>query len=208
MQSFKTVEKPTESEMIIERSRFITLIAPAPTESVARGILSDRKKQHYQATHNCYAYMTDNGLITKCSDDGEPSGTAGAPILSAINAAGLSGVIVVVTRYFGGIKLGAGGLTRAYLRCATEAIKKADVKTLYLAEVLKTDLSYDEYKAFSRFKSQGFKVISTEYSDRVYMTLAVKSGAIGRFSNDFIDFYKGKVAFERVKSEYIGFDEE
>ena len=89
MDSYKTVEKTTESEIVIERSRFITMVAPCAAEDAARAILLERKKQHYSATHNCYAYITDNGKYGKFSDDGEPGGTAGQPILSAIQNAGI-----------------------------------------------------------------------------------------------------------------------
>ena len=207
MDSYKTVEKTTESEIVIEWSRFITMVAPCADEQAARAVLLERKKQHYSATHNCFAYVTDGGKYGKFSDDGEPGGTAGQPIMSAIQSAGLTNVIVIVTRYFGGIKLGAGGLTRAYLRCAAEGIKAAPVKTYDKCKVLEISLSYDEYQSFLRIKNAGdFKVINTGYENDVKLTVAVKSGAIGRFSQVFTDTFAGKAVFTEVKEDYFSFE--
>ena len=207
MTNYKTVEKTTESEIIIERSRFITMVAPCADEQAARAVLLERRKQHYSATHNCFAYVTDGGKYSKFSDDGEPSGTAGQPILSAVQSAGLINVIVIVTRYFGGIKLGAGGLTRAYLRCAAEGIKAAPIKTYELCKTLEIGLSYDEYQTFLHIKNAGdFKVTNTEYSDSVRLTVAVKSGAIGRFSQVFTDIFSGKATYTTIGEDYFSFE--
>ena len=207
MDNYKTVEKTTESEIIIERSRFITMVAPCADEQAARAVLLERKKQHCFATHNCFAYVTDGGRYGKFSDDGEPGGTAGQPIMSAIQSAGLINVIVIVTRYFGGIKLGAGGLTRAYLRCASEGIKKAPIKTYEICKNLEIRLSYDEYQIFLRIKNTGdFKVINTDYSDTVKISVAVKSGAIGRFSQVFADTFAGKTAYTISGEGYFSFE--
>ena len=121
--TYKTVEKTTESEIVIERSRFITMVAPCADEQAARAVLSERKKQHYSATHNCFAYVTDGGKYGKFSDDGEPHGTAGAPILRSIDARGLDNILVVVVRYFGGTLLGTGGLMVAYREAAKAALE-------------------------------------------------------------------------------------
>ena len=206
-QNYKTVTKATESEVVIERSRFITLVAPCATEEAARAILLERKKQHYSATHNCYAYITDGGKYSKFSDDGEPGGTAGMPIMSALNSSGLIDTIVIVTRYFGGIKLGAGGLTRAYLRCAAEGLKAAQVKTYDLANKIIINLSYDEYQTFLRMKNAGdYKVADTTYADAVTLVVMVKSGAIGRFSLVFADTFAGRVSFEEAGEEFFSFE--
>ena len=108
------VKKETENETVIERSRFISYVKKCETEDDARAFLEEKRKAHPFATHNCYAYITERGKIARFSDDGEPQGTAGQPILEVIKNKKLFDTIVVVTRYFGGIKLGAGGLVRAY----------------------------------------------------------------------------------------------
>lgn len=126
--AYITVAEATQYEMTIEKSRFIAHVFPTPDEVTARAILADIAKQYWDATHNCYAYIIgESGHIQKASDDGEPSGTAGVPILEVIKKNGLTDTLVVVTRYFGGIKLGAGGLVRAYSQTASKGIRQASL---------------------------------------------------------------------------------
>ena len=122
MDSYFAVAFNTENEIVIERSRFITHVFYVETEKDAKDALSAIKKKYQDATHNCYAFVTDFGLTSRSSDDGEPSGTAGAPIMEVLKNQKLINTLVVVTRYFGGIKLGAGGLVRAYGKSASEAL--------------------------------------------------------------------------------------
>ena len=119
-ESYLSVKKPAESEIVIEKSRFICSVSPVNGEEDAKNFVSEVKAKHKTATHNCYAFIADeNGLSIKFSDDGEPQGTAGMPMLEVLKNKKLFKVATVVTRYFGGIKLGAGGLTRAYTKaCA------------------------------------------------------------------------------------------
>jgi len=203
---YKTVEKTTESEIVIERSRFITQVTPCGTAEEAKDILAERRKKHFQATHNCYAYISDGGKYSKFSDDGEPSGTAGAPIMNALTNSGLINVMVIVTRYFGGIKLGAGGLTRAYARCAQEGIKSAEQCVYTLAKKISITLQYEDYQAFLRLKENGFKVSDTQFSDKVTVTLFVKSEAIGAFSEVFTEKFNGKYGYLILGEEYFKFD--
>ncbi len=203
---YVTVEKQTQTEIVIEKSRFITLVAPCPTEKSAREILLARKKEHPFATHNCYAFIADNGVTTRFSDDGEPGGTAGAPIMEALKRSGVTNVIVVVTRYFGGIKLGAGGLTRAYARCASEGIKSAEVKTYEMADKLFFSLGYEDYNVFLKMKSADFKTFSVDFSDKVNVTVFVKSEAISRFSELFKETFLGRYSYENIGEEYYCFD--
>ena len=121
MKDFLTIkDKIFRHEFVVEKSRFISFACQVSTVGQANFFIESISKQHYDATHNCYAYLTDDGQ--KFSDDGEPQGTAGMPILNAIKGKNLHNVAVVVTRYFGGIKLGAGGLVRAYGKSASEAL--------------------------------------------------------------------------------------
>ena len=165
MSSFRTVAGEAESVTVIERSKFICMIKGIETEAEAREYVDFARKKYPLANHYCYAYVADEkGVCRKFSDDGEPHGTAGMPILTALTGRGLCKIVAVVVRYFGGIKLGAGGLTRAYLRCAAEGIKAAPVKTYDKCKVLEISLSYDEYQSFLRIKNAGdFKVINTGY---------------------------------------------
>ncbi len=126
MNEYLTVREPVSAETEIKKSLFLTYLYPIDSEESAQQYLDALRKEHYKATHHCYAYSV--GIETaavKCSDDGEPSGTAGKPILSVIEHRQLRNIMIVVIRYFGGIKLGTGGLTRAYSQCASEAVAKA-----------------------------------------------------------------------------------
>ena len=203
---YVTVKTPSETEIVIERSRFLTLVAPCESEAAAREILTARKKQHFSATHNCYAFITEGGQIAKFSDDGEPGGTAGAPIMEALKKSGVINAIVIVTRYFGGIKLGAGGLTRAYIRCAAEGLKAAKKCAYFLTDRIKFDLSYEDYQTFLRFSFDGAKVASTDFADCVTVTLNVKSELVSAFGDRFTQTFLGKYAYEFIKKEYVEFD--
>ncbi|MEW6624877.1 MAG: YigZ family protein [Bacillota bacterium] len=121
LNSYLTVKQDAKSELIIKKSKFIAHVAPVSTVEQAESFIAEIKAQHREATHNVYAFAVgDNGAFKKASDDGEPSGTAGRPVLDVINNKGLQDVAVVVTRYFGGKLLGAGGLIRAYSQAAAQ----------------------------------------------------------------------------------------
>jgi uncharacterized YigZ family protein len=124
--SKKTIENNIIVEQSIEKSRFISQLFQVKNETEARDIISDIKKKHHKANHSCYAFIID-AKLKRSSDDGEPSGTAGKPILSVLEGAHLEEVLCVVTRYFGGIKLGTGGLVRAYGSSATQALDQAAI---------------------------------------------------------------------------------
>ena len=203
---YVTVSDSSESEIIIERSRFLTLVAPCANEEEARALLSKRKKQHFSANHNCYAFIAEGGQIAKFSDDGEPGGTAGAPIMEALKKSGVINAIVIVTRYFGGIKLGAGGLTRAYIRSAAEGLKAAKKATFYLTDKIRFSLSYEDYQTFLRFSFDGAKVASVDFSDSVTVTMNVKSEAITSFNDSFTQTFLGKYAYEFIQKEYVELD--
>ena len=204
--NYVTVKTQCETEVVISRSRFLTLVAPCPTEEAARAILLARKKQHPFATHNCYAFIAEKGNSSRFSDDGEPGGTAGAPIMEALKRAGLTDTIVIVTRYFGGIKLGAGGLTRAYASCAAETIKAAEVKKYELSKKIEFEIAYEDYNVYLKLKCDDLKTVDAAFSDKVRITAFVKSEAISRFSALFKETFLGKYEFWETGEEYFSFD--
>lgn len=186
MDGFLSVANNSVSETVIERSRFITHVFYAETEAVAREYLNKLRKEYSDATHNCYAYVTDFGLSTKSSDDGEPSGTAGAPIFEVVKNKKLVNVLVVVTRYFGGIKLGTGGLVRAYSSSAKEGVLKSGVREFFVCDVFDVKLKYDEFNLFKKeVLPLCFKVIETDYSEGVTVTVAVKKSGYKPFIDKF-----------------------
>ncbi len=124
--AYRTVKQPGEAELVIKRSRFIGRCFPVADEQEALRLLEQVRRQHWDATHNCYAYSVGvSGACARYSDDGEPSGTAGLPLMETLRRSGVTDALVVVTRYFGGILLGAGGLVRAYSAAAAAAVRSA-----------------------------------------------------------------------------------
>ncbi|MBQ7307462.1 MAG: YigZ family protein [Clostridia bacterium] len=144
--SFKGIEKKTESFMVVQKSKFYSFAIPVFTKSEVLEHLDNFKKEYYDATHVCYAYIiNDNGVQEKYSDDGEPQGTAGFPICNVLKKKGLTNVLVVVVRYFGKIKLGAGGLTRTYSACASQVLEQATEYQYFLADKIKMEFNTNDY---------------------------------------------------------------
>ncbi len=202
MQSFLSVEKNAKSETVIERSRFIAHVFYAEREEDARRYLEKIKKEYSDATHNCYAYVTDFGLSTKSSDDGEPSGTAGAPIMEVLKNRKLVNVLVVVTRYFGGIKLGAGGLIRAYSNATKEGILSAVEKEYFVCDIFKIKLKYDELNLFKKeVMPTCHLAVDTDYDEGVTVTVAVKKSGYKPFIDKLKAVFYDKTP-EKIGEEY------
>lgn len=143
LHTYKTVKTSGEHEIVINKSRFIGHVARATTEEAAIEFIQSIKKKHWNATHNCSCYLIgEHDQIQKAQDDGEPSGTAGVPMLDVLKKKQLKDTVVVVTRYFGGIKLGAGGLVRAYSKATSEAIDTIGVVTRQLMRVMHVVVDY------------------------------------------------------------------
>ena len=178
MNGYKTVIGETETVTVIERSKFICSLKGVDSEEDAKEYINFIRKKYPTANHNCYAYIADEkGLTQKFSDAGEPQGTAGMPMLNVLKLQGIYKTVAVVTRYFGGIKLGAGGLTRAYGGAVAGALEKADVRELYAAEFFTLCMPYARHKKF--LSVFGGAIISTEYSDGVTVKIAVKAEDAG-----------------------------
>lgn len=169
LDTYKTVRRFGSKEIVIKKSRFIGHIMPVETEADAIAFIEGIKKQHYNATHNCSAYMIgERDEIQKQSDDGEPSGTAGKPILEVIRNQGMKNVAIVVTRYFGGIMLGAGGLIRAYTDGAVAAIEAGDPITRILHREFVVELDYTWLgKVENELRGRGIRTGQTEFTDKV-----------------------------------------
>ncbi len=202
MESFLSVEKNNTIETVIERSRFITYVFYAETEADARKKLDLVRKKHSDATHNCYAYVTDFGLTTKSSDDGEPSGTAGVPILEVIKNKNLVNVLVVVTRYFGGVKLGAGGLVRAYSGACRDGLLSCGIKEFFVCDLISVSLKYEELNLFKKeLLPLCHLTVSTDYGLDVKVTVAVKKSGYKPFIDKFNLVFYDKT-FAKVGEEY------
>ena len=186
-ETMKYILDKIENEIIIDKSRFITNLIPITSLDEANETLSQIRKAHYNATHNCYAYILENQMIQKMSDDGEPSRTAGMPILEALKANELDNVLCVVTRYFGGVKLGKGGLIRAYKNSTLEAIKKASVYTKALKVVYQIQTDYSLYEPLQYYLKDKSQILSTNYGEHVLIELYFTDLTLEALINQFND---------------------
>lgn len=167
---YKTINQNTSSEVVEKKSKFIANLYYVQTTEEAEQIIQNIKKKYYDARHNCYAYSikTKEGLINKSSDDGEPSGTAGAPMLNIITKNELFNVLVIVTRYFGGILLGTGGLVKAYSQATIEAMQKAQFVTEEEGLELEITVNYNDFEKLNYYCTKNsLKIINTKYEDKV-----------------------------------------
>ncbi len=193
--SYKTLIAPAIVELKEKGSRFIAQAAPAADKEEAENIIAHISKKYHDATHNCFAYRIGPGAeISRYNDDGEPSGTAGKPILQAIIGRGVTNVVVVVTRYFGGTKLGTGGLIRAYGGVAAQALADARIETRYLKKTIQLGCSYSDInvvmKAVEKFDGD---IRNSEYGATVEMLLQVRVVKTEPFVQFVIDQTAGRV---------------
>ena len=168
---YVTIVAPAQDDFFEKKSQFIGHIAPVSSEEEALAFLSQVRAQHREARHNCYAFRLENG-VKRCSDAGEPQGTAGVPMLEVLEREGLSDVVVVVTRYFGGILLGAGGLVRAYAHAAKLAVDAAQRQVMSPAVTLRLELDYNQYgrvqQLLGRYTHQ---LLSSDFGSQVSLRL-------------------------------------
>ncbi|MDE6667036.1 MAG: YigZ family protein [Clostridia bacterium] len=207
LEKYLSVAGETQTEKIIEKSKFITTSRHVESEEEAREFIAEISKKYSDATHNCYAYISDKlSNFLRFSDDGEPQGTAGMPILEVIKSKRLAEVAVVVTRYFGGIKLGAGGLLRAYSGCAAENLDAAQ-KVLYeTCSELKITVDYPSVDAAMRyFNETNADLINTDYLNEVVFTVAVKKAEEDEFVSALINRLNGKVKTEKLREYFFPF---
>ena len=174
--AYKTLRTRGEREFIINKSRFIGYGAPCGTEEEALAFLAEIRAKHKDASHNCYAYIIgQNAGIMRYSDDGEPGGTAGLPIIEVMKARGVVNCAVVVTRYFGGVLLGAGGLVRAYAQGSKEALNAAGVVTMEMSKKHLVEVDYPTWQRLEYFlRSAPCRLEGTEFTDRVTTNLLVR----------------------------------
>ena len=202
-----SVSGELSTEKVIERSRFITTSAHVEGEEQARAFIAKISERYKDATHNCYAYIADStGNAPRFSDNGEPSGTAGMPILDVIKNKKLFCTAVVVTRYFGGIKLGAGGLVRAYSGCTAENLDMAEKVNYLPCEEYAFTVGYENVDSCNRYFSlSDCKVKNTEYLSDVTFTVAVKKELAEKFCSDLFDRLNGRVKISRLREFFFGF---
>lgn len=171
MKEYVTIAAPAQDDFFERKSQFIGYIAPVSTEEEALAFLAEIRTKHRDARHNCFAYVLQSG-VKRASDDGEPQGTAGVPILDVVEREGITDVIVVVTRYFGGILLGAGGLVRAYAHAAKLAVDVAQRKVMSPAVLVQVNMDYNQYGKINNVLSKYTCIVQdTAFTDLVSMKI-------------------------------------
>ena len=205
----RTVFSPCEKEKIIEKSRFITYCAHAESEEEARAFLAGIRSKHTLATHVCYAFIADKaGNLQRFSDDGEPQGTAGVPMLEVLKNKGLYETAVAVVRYFGGVKLGAGGLVRAYSSSVAECLDEADIRVLQTCVEYTVCVEYTGIDAVQKYIStHTCSLLSIDYGERVHLRIQVKKAEEETFIKGLFDYMQGKVHTARGEEYYSAFAE-
>ncbi|MBF7050476.1 YigZ family protein [Streptococcus anginosus] len=192
---FRTIKEDGQVQEEIKKSRFICHIKRVTTEDEAREFINTIKKEHYKATHNCSAFILgERSEMKRSSDDGEPSGTAGVPMLGVLENHQLTNVCAVVTRYFGGIKLGAGGLIRAYAGSVALAIK--EIGSVHIKEQLglRLTLSYSQYQELPNFlKAKQLQEQDTAFTDQVQTTIFVDKDDKDSVIESLIELFNGKI---------------
>ncbi|UTH16918.1 YigZ family protein [Macrococcus epidermidis] len=208
MQNYITIKKEIENEEIINKSRFITYLFKIENEDEAKEKIAEIKKKHKDANHNCSAYtIGDQHQIQKASDDGEPSGTAGVPMLEALKKNDVHNTLAIVTRYFGGVKLGTGGLIRAYQGGVVEGIKVAEKVIIKNALKYHVILNYENTGKFEHLiASEPFVILDTMYTDKVTYVVQITAENKEQFEQFIIETTQDSAQYSIEEEMMLPFD--
>lgn len=202
LDKYTTIEAKVNGEIIEKKSKFIANIFPIENEDEALAILSEIRKLHRDARHNVFVYRIANGS-ERASDDGEPSGTAGIPILDILRGMKLQNILVIVTRYFGGILLGTGGLVRAYTDSTKEALKKAKIREKVLKIEYKIEIPYSYYDKILHFcRVNDYQIVNSTYADAIEIFVVVERDKAKNFEMGITENSDRNATIMVNKSEY------
>lgn len=202
---YKTIARRCEARFIEKKSEFIGYLCPVQTEEQAVAFIEEIRAMHRKATHNCYAYILRENNAARHSDDGEPGGTAGIPIYEVLRKEGLTDVCCVVTRYFGGVLLGAGGLVRAYTKGAKDAVDAAQIKCMAEAVKLAVTVDYGLYGRLAQvFADFDARVEDERFADNVRIVLHIRAENSQKLTDKLVDVCNGAVSVEEI--EKLNFD--
>ena len=202
---YKTIARRCEARFIEKKSEFIGYLCPVQTEEQAVAFIEEIRAMHRKATHNCYAYSLRENNAARHSDDGEPGGTAGVPIYEVLRKEGLTDVCCVVTRYFGGVLLGAGGLVRAYTKGAKDAVDAAQIKCMAEAVKLAVTVDYGLYGRLAQvFADFDARVEDERFADNVRIVLHIRAENSQKLTDKLVDVCNGAVSVEEI--EKLNFD--
>lgn len=205
IEEYRVLLKGGEGEIVEKKSRFIATIRPCETEEEAVAFVEEMKKKYWDARHNCSAFVIGSrGELTRCSDDGEPGGTAGRPMLEVLMGEGIRNIAVVVTRYFGGTLLGTGGLVRAYTQAVKEGLGNCTIGTMCLGSELTVTTDYNGIgKILYLLGQRGIEVKDSNYGEDVTLNLVIRAGDVETLSKEMVEATCGKVVIEKVRDLYF-----
>lgn len=202
---YKTIARRCEARFIEKKSEFIGYLCPVQTEEQAVAFIEEIRAMHRKATHNCYAYILRENNAARHSDDGEPGGTSGVPIYEVLRKEGLTDVCCVVTRYFGGVLLGAGGLVRAYTKGAKDAVDAAQIKCMAEAVKLAVTVDYGLYGRLAQvFADFDARVEDERFADNVRIVLHIRAENSQKLTDKLVDVCNGAVSVKEI--EKLNFD--
>lgn len=203
MTEYKTIKEASSDEFIVKKSRFIGYVKPVKTQEEALEFIGEIKSKHWDATHNVYAYTLREGGVRRFSDDGEPQGTAGIPSLDVLLKEEVVDCCVVVTRYFGGIMLGAGGLVRAYSHGAKIALDAGGIITMSLCKIVRVVTDYNFYgRLVPLICEEGGIVEDTQFTDNVEVTFRIPQDKVPFFESRLVDVSCGKFHSEVIDEKF------
>lgn len=206
-ENFRTILKEFVFEMEIKKSRFITYLVPVESEGEVEEKLKIIRKEHHKANHHCSAFVIGKDFsIQRMSDDGEPSGTAGVPMLEVLKHHQLTNILAVVVRYFGGIKLGTGGLIRAYGNSVSEALKEAEIVANISQMRISLIIGYPSVDTFNYFLNKTehpITILDTIYTDQVNYQLAVNIESVKTVEEELISLFNGQLTWKNVGEDTV-----
>ena len=206
MDAYKTLGAAGESYFEDRRSEFYGFAFPVATEAEALARIGEIKARFPDARHHVYAYCLREGFCTRFTDDREPQGSAGMPVLDVLRKGSIQDAVIIVVRYFGGVKLGAGGLIRAYSSCVADNLDKADVRALCVCAEEKITVDYTGVDALQKYlATQGAVILDTEYGEKVTVKTAIKKTDEQAFLDGLIDYLQGRVSVEKTGEYYFPF---
>lgn len=203
MKEYKTVEKENSDEFIEKKSRFIGYVKPVKTQEDAVSFINSIKSKHWDATHNVYAYVLRENNIQRYSDDGEPSGTAGVPVLDVILKNNLVDVCVVVTRYFGGTLLGAGGLVRAYSHGSKIAVESGNIITMAPCKIMSVNVQYNFYDRMTILLNDfGANIEKSDFANDVHIEFTLKENLVKDLQDKLTDLSNGSYVLSEIGEKF------
>lgn len=205
--NYLSIQSPIISEIDIKKSRFITYLYPIETEEDFQNHLANIRKEHYKATHHCQAFiLNDDSSIQRMNDDGEPSGTAGVPMLEVLKNNDLTYVMAVTVRYFGGTKLGAGGLIRAYSSAVSEALKEATIIKNITQTMVDLIIDYSQNDTFTYLMGETelpITIMDTQYTDKVTYQLAIDQDQVDDVYNRLVERFNGQLEWNKLGEQTV-----